>query len=66
MPKDPLFSKRIKALRASIGLSQSQFAGSVGVRLWTLRNWEQGRYVPEYADLISEALEARVKAWRKK
>ena len=47
-------------------MSQPEFAAMLNLRLWTLRAWEQGRYVPEYADLILEALTARVKARRKR
>jgi len=33
-------------VRARLGLSQSKFAGLLGVSTGTLRNWEQGRRVP--------------------
>lgn len=42
-------------------LSQAKFATLMGIRVWTLRAWERGRYEPEYADLILEALTARAK-----
>ena len=32
----------IKAIRAKIGMSQSEFARAVGVKLPTLRHWERG------------------------
>lgn len=35
-----------KAIRAKIGLSQSEFAKLIGVKVATLRNWEQHRRTP--------------------
>jgi putative transcriptional regulator len=35
-----------KAIRAKIGLSQSEFAQLIGVKVATLRNWEQHRRNP--------------------
>ena len=37
----------IKAVRASLGQSQVEFAVMIGVSVATLRNWEQGRRRPE-------------------
>ena len=37
----------IKAVRAELGQSQEEFALMIGVSVATLRNWEQGRRVPE-------------------
>lgn len=37
----------IKAIRGRLGKSQSEFALMIGVSVATLRNWEQGRRVPE-------------------
>lgn len=37
----------VKAIRAKLGRSQSEFALMIGVSVATLRNWEQGRRVPE-------------------
>jgi putative transcriptional regulator len=37
----------VKKARSALGLSQSQFAQMIGVSVATLRNWEQGRRVPE-------------------
>jgi putative transcriptional regulator len=37
----------ISALRRFIGLTQVQFAASMGISVHTLRNWEQGRRRPE-------------------
>jgi putative transcriptional regulator len=35
-----------KAIRAKIGLSQAEFAQLIGVKVATLRNWEQNRRHP--------------------
>jgi putative transcriptional regulator len=35
------------AIRAKTGLSQLNFAKQIGVSVATLRNWEQGRRVPD-------------------
>jgi putative transcriptional regulator len=37
----------IKQIRETYLLSQSQFAALLGISVRTLRNWEQGRRVPE-------------------
>ena len=37
----------VKAIRAKLGTSQSQFALMIGVSVSTLQNWEQGRRRPE-------------------
>lgn len=37
----------IRAIRARLGKSQSEFALMIGVSPATLRNWEQGRRIPE-------------------
>jgi putative transcriptional regulator len=37
----------IKAIRDSFGLTQEQFSVLLGISVATLRNWEQGRRVPE-------------------
>ncbi|WP_202964802.1 helix-turn-helix domain-containing protein [Inquilinus limosus] len=42
---------RIKALRRSLGLSQSEFARRYGLPLATVRNWEQRRRVPDEAGM---------------
>lgn len=38
-----------KAVRASLGLSQTEFARKFGVELSTLREWEQGKREPSGA-----------------
>jgi len=37
----------IKAIRAKLRASQNEFAVMIGVSVATLRNWEQGRRVPD-------------------
>ena len=37
----------VKAIRARLKKSQSEFAAMIGVSVSTLQNWEQGRRVPE-------------------
>ena len=38
----------IVAIRGKTGLSQPEFAKSIGVPLGTLKNWEQGRRRPVF------------------
>ncbi len=58
--KAGVFARHVKALREGSRLSQVAFGKLVGVKPWTLRTWEQGRYEPGYPELILEALRARV------
>jgi putative transcriptional regulator len=37
----------VKRLRADYRLSQNEFAALLGISVKTLRNWEQGRRMPE-------------------
>ena len=37
----------VKAIRARLGKSQTEFSLMIGVSVATLRNWEQGRRTPE-------------------
>ena len=37
----------IKDIRNGFGLTQEEFAALLGISVRTLRNWEQGRRVPE-------------------
>lgn len=37
----------VKAIRKELDLTQEEFAMMIGVSVATLRNWEQGRRVPE-------------------
>ena len=37
----------VRAIRENLGKSQTEFALLIGVSVATLRNWEQGRRVPD-------------------
>jgi putative transcriptional regulator len=37
----------VKKIRSDYKLSQNEFAALIGISVKTLRNWEQGRRVPE-------------------
>lgn len=37
----------VQAIRAKLGASQAEFALMIGVSVATLRNWEQGRRIPD-------------------
>ena len=37
----------VRAVRAGLGASQSEFALMIGVSVATLQNWEQGRRTPD-------------------
>jgi putative transcriptional regulator len=37
----------VRVIRQNLGRSQTEFALLIGVSVATLRNWEQGRRVPE-------------------
>ncbi len=45
--KFPYNSLDIKNIREKYNLTQEQFAVMLGISVRTLRNWEQGRRVPE-------------------
>jgi putative transcriptional regulator len=49
----------VKAIRASTGLSQTEFARSIGVKKATLLNWEQDRRKPEGPARVLLALIAK-------
>jgi len=40
-------SADVKVIRDSLGKSQTEFAMMIGVSVATLRNWEQGRRIPD-------------------
>ena len=46
----------VRKIRSKTGLSQSQFAASIGVTTATLQNWEQGKRTPQGAARILLAL----------
>ena len=41
------FGNRIKGIRAELGQSQLEFAELLQIPVSTLRNWEQGRRIPQ-------------------
>ena len=43
LPRKPRVLVMPAAVRARLGMSQSEFAAAIGVPVATLRNWEQGR-----------------------
>ena len=49
----------VKAIRASTGLSQADFARSIGVKKATLLNWEQERRTPDGPARVLLALIAK-------
>lgn len=49
----------VRAIRASTGLSQADFARSIGVSKGTLLNWEQSRRTPEGPARVLLALIAK-------
>ena len=46
-------------LRRFVGLSQPRFAEALGISVYTLRNWEQGRRAPEGPALALLRIAAR-------
>ena len=42
----------IVKLRERLGMTQEQFVAAFHLRLWTLRNWEQGRSAPSGAAAV--------------
>ena len=56
----PRLKVDVAALRRRLGLTQQDFADQFGIALGTLRNWEQGRRVPDGpAQLLLLILEQR-------
>jgi DNA-binding transcriptional regulator YiaG len=51
--------KDVAALRRFTGLSQQTFALALGISVHTLRNWEQGRRMPEGPALALLRIAAR-------
>ena len=45
----PWTAERIAALRAELGLTQTEMAEELGVRQQTVSEWETGRYLPRGA-----------------
>ena len=46
---------KIKELRIEKGLTQKKLASAIGVKNYTVANWEQGRTTPSVEDLCSLA-----------
>jgi putative transcriptional regulator len=49
----------VRAIRARLGLSQSAFAARFGLPVGTVRDWEQGRAVPDQAARVLLAVIAK-------
>ena len=49
----------VQAVRAKLGASQAEFALMIGVSVATLRNWEQGRRIPDGPTLALLRVAAR-------
>ena len=49
----------VAALRRFVGLTQNNFAAALGISVHTLRNWEQGRRMPEGPALALLRIAAR-------
>ena len=49
----------VAALRKFVGLTQVEFATALGISVYTLRNWEQGRRMPEGPALALLRIAAR-------
>jgi putative transcriptional regulator len=45
------FARRVREVRESLGLSQSEFARQFGLSLRSLQEWEQARRLPDAAVL---------------
>lgn len=57
----------VKTLRRALRMTQEEFAARFHLSLGTLRDWEQGRYLPDqaaraYLEVISRAPEAVMQA----
>lgn len=42
----------VKAVRAKVGMSQSEFASAFGISVSTLRHWERGDRIPHGPALV--------------
>lgn len=50
----------VKALRSRFGMTQQDFADAFGIAIGTLRNWEQGRRMPDGpAEILLKLIDAR-------
>ncbi len=51
--------KEVAELRKFLDLTQVQFANAMGISVYTLRNWEQGRRIPDGPALALLRIAAR-------
>ena len=51
--------EEVAELRRFVGLTQVEFANAMGISVYTLRNWEQGRRFPEGPALALLRIAAR-------
>ncbi len=51
--------KEVAELRRFVNLTQTEFADAMGISVYTLRNWEQGRRMPEGPALALLRIAAR-------
>ena len=51
--------KDVAQLRKFVDLTQAEFADAMGISVYTLRNWEQGRRAPEGPALALLRIAAR-------
>jgi len=51
--------KEVAELRRFLSLTQVEFANAMGISVYTLRNWEQGRRTPEGPALALLRIAAR-------
>ncbi|MCW6508929.1 helix-turn-helix domain-containing protein [Lichenifustis flavocetrariae] len=63
-------ARAVRAVRASRGMTQAAFAETYGIAVTRLRDWEQGRHVPDsmalaYLATIAHEPEAVARAFEK-
>ena len=66
--KAETMGERLKRLREAAGMSQPQLAAAAGVLVGTLRQWEQGRRLPNLEGFfaVADALGASLDDFRDK
>jgi len=58
---EPWTAERVKALRESYQMSQSELAHKMGIKTETLQNWEGGRPIGGLGVALLNLMEGRVK-----